>query len=96
MTMKIDRSEVEHVALLARLKVSESDIEKLTNQLNRILTYMDKLNELDTQGLEPMAHAQPVCNAFREDVVKPSLDPNNSLANSPERNETFFIVPRVI
>ena len=94
--MKIDRTEVEHVALLARLKPDESEIEKLTEQLNRILNYMDKLNELDTQGLEAMAHAQPIHNSFREDVAKPSLDPDSSLANAPERNETFFIVPRVI
>ncbi|MBW1709781.1 MAG: Asp-tRNA(Asn)/Glu-tRNA(Gln) amidotransferase subunit GatC [Deltaproteobacteria bacterium] len=94
--MKIDRAEVEHVALLARLKLSDSEMEKLTNQLNSILSYMDKLNELDTEGLEPMAHAQPIHNAFREDEVRPSLDPDSSLSNAPERNESFFLVPRII
>ena len=94
--MKINRAEVEHIARLARLKVSDADIEKLTSQLNSILMYMDKLSELDLSELEPMAHTQSMSNAFREDVVKPSLDPASSLANAPERNETFFLVPRII
>ncbi|MBW2062868.1 MAG: Asp-tRNA(Asn)/Glu-tRNA(Gln) amidotransferase subunit GatC [Deltaproteobacteria bacterium] len=94
--MKINRAEVEHIARLARLKVSDADIEKLTSQLNSILMYMDKLSELDLSELEPMAHTQSMSNVFREDVVKPSLDPEHSLANAPERNETFFLVPRII
>lgn len=94
--MKIDRAEVEHVARLARLKIDDADVEKLTDQLNNILSYMEKLNELDTSAIEPMAHALPLSNAFREDKVRPSFEPDDTLANAPEKDRTFFLVPRVI
>ena len=94
--MKIDRSEVKHVAGLARLKVTDEDITRLTGQLNSILTYMEKLNELDTTDIEPMAHALALRTAFRDDDVRPSLDPDQALENAPQRDGTFFVVPRVI
>jgi aspartyl-tRNA(Asn)/glutamyl-tRNA(Gln) amidotransferase subunit C len=94
--MKIDRMEVEQVARLARLDVNELDVEKLTSQLNTVLSYIDKLNELDTTGIEPMAHALPLNNVFREDGLKPSLESDRSLANAPEQDGPFFRVPRVI
>jgi len=94
--MKIDRAEVEHVAALARLRLTEAEVDKMTGQLNSILTYMEKLNELDTAGIEPMAHALNVFNAFREDTPRPSLKPETALDNAPDRDRTFFQVPRVI
>ena len=94
--MKIDRKEVEQVARLARLDVNELDVGKLTRQLNTVLSYIDKLNELDTTGIEPMAHALPLNNVFREDGLKPSLESDRSLSNAPEQDDLFFRVPRVI
>lgn len=94
--MKIDRQEVEHVARLARLKITAQEADRLTGQMNSILTYMDKLNDLDTTGIEPMAHALPLTNAFREDEVRPSLDTDKVLDNAPESEGTFFLVPKVI
>jgi len=94
--MKIDRAEVEHVAGLARLRLTDAEVEKMTEQLNRILNYMEKLRELDTTGIEPMAHPQPIYNAFREDVPRPSLSPETALTNAPGRNGAFFQVPRVL
>ena len=94
--MKIEPQEVEHVARLARLKITAQEADRLTGQMNSILTYMDKLNDLDTTGIEPMAHALPLTNAFREDEVRPSLDTNKVLDNAPESEGTFFLVPKVI
>ncbi len=94
--MKIDRKEVEQVARLARLEISELDVEKLTSQLNTVLSYIDKLNELDTTGIEPMARALALDNVFREDGLKPSLESESSLANAPDLDDSFFRVPRVI
>jgi aspartyl-tRNA(Asn)/glutamyl-tRNA(Gln) amidotransferase subunit C len=94
--MKITVEEVEHVAELARLQVSEEEKEQLTHQMNQILDYMDKLNELDTRNVVPTSHAIDLQNAFREDAVQPSLQRDNSLKNAPESNEAEFIVPRII
>ncbi|MDP2992728.1 MAG: Asp-tRNA(Asn)/Glu-tRNA(Gln) amidotransferase subunit GatC [Deltaproteobacteria bacterium] len=94
--MKISREDVEHVAKLARLSFSNEDIELFTNQLNRILTYMDKLNELDTAHVEPTHHALAITNAFREDAIRPSVSNEKSLANAPAKADGSFTVPRII
>ena len=94
--MKIKREEVEHVAHLARLEFQTEETEKFTAQLNDILLYMDKLNEVDTTGVIPMSHAITVTNAFREDAVKASLNRDLSLANAPEARGGCFLVPRVV
>jgi len=94
--MKITVDEVEHVAKLARLEVSPDERQRLTEQMNRILLYMEKLNELDTSLVVPTSHAVELHNAFREDRVQESLPRNESLENAPEANEAEFIVPRVI
>jgi aspartyl-tRNA(Asn)/glutamyl-tRNA(Gln) amidotransferase subunit C len=94
--MKITRKEVEHVALLARLNLAEEELETFTGQMDAILAYVDKLNGLDTSGIVPTAHAVPMENAFRADVVRPSIGTDNALANAPERVEGFFRVPKVI
>ncbi len=94
--MKITKEEVEHVALLARLKFDEEEKERFTTQLNGILDYMGKLGQLDTQGVEPTFHAVARTNAFREDGVGPSLSRDLSLSNAPERDRGFFRVPKII
>ncbi|SJZ33092.1 Asp-tRNA(Asn)/Glu-tRNA(Gln) amidotransferase subunit GatC [Selenihalanaerobacter shriftii] len=94
--MKIDQATVEKVAMLARLELSTEEEEKMTDQLNDILDYADKLNELDTEGVEPTAHALPIKNVFREDVVEESLDRDIALENAPEKKDGSFKVPKVI
>lgn len=94
--MKITRKEVEYVAHLARLKLSEEEAENFTSQLDQILTYFEKLNELDTKDIEPTAHCIPMVNAFREDEVKQSLPVEDSLANAPAKEGNFFKVPKII
>ena len=94
--MKITKEEVEHVALLARLKFSESEKELFTTQLNSILEYMEKLGELDTTRIEPTFHAVVRTNVFREDLVKPSLPQELSLSNAPDGDRGFFRVPKII
>jgi len=94
--MKISKAEVTHVAKLARLFFSEKEMELFTEQLNQILLYMEKLNELDTTEVEPTYHALDLTNVFREDKVKPSLDTEKILANGPQADKDMFVVPRVI
>jgi aspartyl-tRNA(Asn)/glutamyl-tRNA(Gln) amidotransferase subunit C len=96
MAAKITKKEVEHVARLARLELSEDEKETMTRQLDSILGYMDKLNELDTSHVEPTSHVIPMVNVMREDEVRPSLSPEDALANAPDREDAFFRVPRII
>jgi aspartyl-tRNA(Asn)/glutamyl-tRNA(Gln) amidotransferase subunit C len=94
--MKITLEQVEHVARLARLEVSPDEKEELTRQMNRILQYVEKLNELDTKGVSPTSHAIDLENALRDDAVEGSLPRDASLANAPESNGAEFVVPRII
>ena len=94
--MKISRAEVEHVAHLARLHLTEEELQKMTEQLDTILSYVQKLEELNTEGLPPTTHAFAVSNAFRQDEVRASLSQQESLACSPQHTEEFFQVPKVI
>ena len=94
--MKITPEEILHVADLARLRLSPLEVEAMARQLGDILTYVAKLNELDTEGITPTTHAISIVNAFREDEVKPSLDREKTLANGPQQNGESFVVPRVI
>ena len=94
--MKITPQEVSHVAELARLHMSQAEVEEMTRQLDDILSYVAKLNELDTEGIEPTTHTIAIENAFREDEVKPSLAREKTLANAPRQNGESFVVPRVI
>ncbi len=96
MSDKITRDEVRHVARLARLEFSEKQEERLTGELNNILEYMEKLNELDTAGLTPMSHAIRLQNVFRPDAVEAALDRDKSLANAPASDGVNFVVPKVI
>jgi aspartyl-tRNA(Asn)/glutamyl-tRNA(Gln) amidotransferase subunit C len=92
----IDRKDVEHVARLARLALTEAEIEKMRAQLNGILTYIEKLNALQTDGVEPTSHAVPMVNVMRDDEPGPCLPREEALANAPDRAGEFFRVPRII
>ena len=93
---KISLKDVEHVARLARLELSEADKERMRRELDSILSYIDKLRALDTEGVEPTAHAIPMTNVMRDDMPRPSLPQDVMLANAPERSGEFFRVPRII
>ncbi len=94
--MKITLKEVEHVARLARLELTAEEKERMRAQLDSILSYIDKLNELDTSAVEPTSHVLPMTNVFREDEVMPSLSQEEVLVNAPDRHELFFRVPRIL
>jgi len=92
----ITKKEVEYVARLARLRLTEEEKEKYTKQLGDILKYIDKLKELDTDKVEPTSHVLGLSNVFREDRVKPSLQQEEILANAPEVEASHFKVKKVI
>ena len=94
--MEITKDMVEYVASLARLKLDESQTAALQKDLGEIINYMDVLNNLDTEGIEPMSHAFAVKNVFREDVVKPSADRAELLKNAPQSDEEAIIVPKTV
>ena len=94
--MALSREEVLHVAELARLSLRPEEVELFTRQLNEILAYVQKLEELDTTGVAPLAHVIPLVNAFREDVVRECLPLEAVLKNAPAREDGSFLVPRVI
>ncbi|HTR82180.1 MAG TPA: Asp-tRNA(Asn)/Glu-tRNA(Gln) amidotransferase subunit GatC [Bacteroidota bacterium] len=94
--MAVTIKDVEHIAQLARLEFNEKEKQKLTHELNEILKYMEKLNELDTSKVEPLSHVIEFDNVFRDDVIQPSLPPEEALKNAPAKKETFFKVPKVI
>jgi len=93
--MSLSVTEVKKVAKLARLELSDADLTAMADQLNAILKYVDQLAEVDTDGLEPLAHPLPVANVFREDVPVPSLPVDAALQNAPTRLADFFGVPAV-
>ena len=94
--MRITQEEVEHVAKLARLAITEEEKERYSQQLSNILTYIEKLKELDTSKVDPTSHVLPMKNVFREDEVRPSLPREEILKNAPDRTEEFFRVPKII
>ena len=93
---RIEAREVEQVARLARLELSAEEKERMREQLDRILGYIDKLRRLDTEGVPPTSHAVPMVNVMREDEPRPCLPPQEMLANAPDRSGDFFRVPRII
>ena len=94
--MKIEKQEVEYVAHLARLEFDAGETERFTSQLNDILLYMDKLSEVDTEGVAPLSSGIEMVNAFRDDGVLDSLSYDQAMANAPEVRENCFIVPKVV
>lgn len=94
--MKITKQEVEHVAKLARLELSEEETGRLTEQLSNILTYVEKLNELDTKGIVPTSHVLDITNVMRDDTPVASLSQERALANAPEKAAGHYKVPKII
>ena len=94
--MAISREEVQKVSLLGRLLLSDDELDKMTTQMSGILDYMDLLAEVDTERVEPMAHALDVCDVFRDDEVRPSLPRDEALANTPNRDDECYLVPAVL
>jgi aspartyl-tRNA(Asn)/glutamyl-tRNA(Gln) amidotransferase subunit C len=92
----IDRKDVEHVARLTRLALTEAELERMRDELNSILAHLDTLRAVDTTGVEPTSHVVDVVNVMREDVVEPCLSPDAVLANAPDRSGELFRVPRII
>ena len=87
---------IEYVGTLAKLELSEEEKEKAKKDMGSMLDYIDKLNELDTTGVEPMSHVFPVQNVFREDVVVNGDDRENILKNAPEEKDGSFVVPKTV
>jgi aspartyl-tRNA(Asn)/glutamyl-tRNA(Gln) amidotransferase subunit C len=94
--MAVTIKDVEHIAALARLSFSAAEKERLTAQMNDILTYMDQLNTLDTEKVAPLSHVITLENVFREDKRIPGLTREEALANAPSATDKFFKVPKVI
>ena len=94
--MAITRKDVDYVARLARLRLSEEEAERFTSQLARIVGYVEKLGELDTEGVEPTSHVVPLRNVTRKDDIRPSLDREKALGLAPRSDGTFYKVPKVI
>ncbi|MDR3601949.1 MAG: Asp-tRNA(Asn)/Glu-tRNA(Gln) amidotransferase subunit GatC [Desulfosporosinus sp.] len=93
--MTISREDVEYVAALARLELTEQETQEYTEQLNSILGYAAMLERLDTDGVVPTAHAVPLHNVLREDQVSPSIPQEKALQNAPDADEGFFRVPKI-
>ena len=94
--MKLTREDVRQVATLARLCLTAEEEDRLTEQLDAILRYMEKLNQLDTSNVEPFSQAVDAVNALREDKVTNRPDTEALLANAPDKDQTFFKVPKII
>lgn len=94
--MSLTREDVARVALLARLRLNPDELEAMTEQLAKIVDYVESLAEVNIEDVEPMAHAVDVANVFRDDAVRPSLDRDAALANAPRRDEECYLVPPVL
>ncbi|HAL45451.1 MAG: asparaginyl/glutamyl-tRNA amidotransferase subunit C [Planctomycetes bacterium GWF2_42_9] len=93
---KIDIEQVRQVAKLARLDLNEEEIAQFSGQLSSILGYVEKINQLDTSKAEPLAHCLPINNCLRADEIKPSLGTDKTLSNAPDRDEHFFVMPKIL
>ena len=94
--MSIDEKQVRHIGLLARISLSQEDVELFGHQLSDILQYVDKLNEIDTSDVEPLAHVGDHASVFRDDEPGVSLAPGEAVGNAPDKQGPFFKVPKVI
>lgn len=92
----IDDTTIEYVGILAKLELDGSEKEAAKKDMGRMLDYIDKLNELDTEGVEPMSHVFPIHNVFRQDVVENGDDRENILKNAPESKDGAFKVPKTV
>ncbi len=93
---KVTQKDLEMVALLSRMEVSEQDREKYLRQLDAFLQYVDNLAALPTDDVEPLAHVLPINNVFREDTVRPSLERDLALSNAPLQEDGYFKVPKIL
>ncbi len=96
MPEKITRDEVLHVARLARLTFSEAEVERFTEQLSAILTYMEKLEELDTEGVEPTSHVLPLANVYKPDEARPSWEREKIMSGGPSIEHGHYKVPKIV
>jgi aspartyl-tRNA(Asn)/glutamyl-tRNA(Gln) amidotransferase subunit C len=96
MSAQLTSDDVAKVATLARLKLTDSEQETLATQLSEVLGYVDILNEVDTENVEPMAHAVELSNIFREDEVRESLQRDEALVNAPKSDGRSFLVPQIL
>lgn len=87
---------IEHLSRLARLALSEEEKSRYGNQLDNILQYVEKLNELDTTGIEPTSHVISISNVMREDTLRPSLNREDALMNAPDKTDAFYRVPKIL
>jgi len=94
--MSVTLDDLEKIAQLARLRLKEADKAKFLDQVNQILKYVEKLDEVDTKGVEPLSHSMDLVNVMRDDVEKPSLSQKEALANAPLKSDKFFRVPKVV
>ena len=94
--MSLSRAQVERIALLGRLQLSEAELVAMTEQLGQVIGYMDLLSELNTDDVEPMAHAVEISNVFRPDELRPSYDRTTMLARAPHADGEFYLVPAVL
>ncbi|MBI2831094.1 MAG: Asp-tRNA(Asn)/Glu-tRNA(Gln) amidotransferase subunit GatC [Chloroflexi bacterium] len=94
--MKLSREQVLHISRLARVSLTEEEVEKFREQLSLLLENFENLQQVDTTGVQPTAQSISLCNVLKEDVVAPSLPPDEVLANAPLREEDFFRVPPVL
>ncbi len=92
----MDQAQVRHVAKLSRLKLTDQQLQQYSLQLAAILQYVQKLGELDTDNVEPTAHALPIHNVFRQDQPRPGIGVEKVLANAPQRDGPFFALPKVL
>ncbi|GJL65890.1 MAG: aspartyl/glutamyl-tRNA(Asn/Gln) amidotransferase subunit C [Nitrospirales bacterium] len=94
--MKISREEVEHIALLARLNIAEGEKELMSEQLSQILTFVNQLGDVDTEGIPLTATTSQQSNVLRDDVHVPSLTDEQATANAPQSEDGFLVVPKII
>ncbi len=94
--MSLSREDVEKVSLLARLQLTDDELNVMTTQLAKILEHIDQLGELDTESVEPMAHAIEMSNVFADDEPQPGLEREQALANAPKRDDECYRVPAVL
>lgn len=94
--MSVSREDVAYMANLARLKVTESEIDQFQSDMNKILQYMDQLSEIDTSNVQPLDHVIELPPNYRKDIANPPLDHDDALKNAPDADSDYFRVPRVI
>lgn len=94
--MHIDKETVSKIAHLSRLEYSDTEKIELAKEMNKILSWMEKLNEINTDGVEPLIHMSAEINVFREDIVQPHLNHKKALLNAPKKDSDYFRVPKVI